>query len=53
VSGKGSRPNTYHFDGLIAAAKQYALEKIQQMENKRADLTAVAARKGRPKLRIV
>jgi DNA-binding Lrp family transcriptional regulator len=53
INGKGSRPNTYHFDGLITAAKPYAIEKKQDMERRKLEREKSAARKGRAKLHIV
>jgi len=53
VVGHGSKTNIYHLDGLIAAAKPYALEKIEKRAEESADRAARAARKGKPKLRLV
>jgi hypothetical protein len=53
INGKGSRPNTYHFDGLIAAAKPFAIEKMQDMEKRKVEREKSAARKGKSKLHIV
>jgi len=52
-SGNVSQTNIYHLDGLIEAAKPYALEKIQEREAKAAEKAARAARKGKPKLSLV
>ena len=52
-SSKNSQTNIYHFDGLIAAAKPYAQEKIQEREKKAAEKADRAARKGKPKLALV
>lgn len=52
-AGNVSQTNVYHLDGLIAAAKPYALEKIQEREAKAAEKAARAARKGKPKLTVV
>jgi len=52
-TGNVSQTNIYHLDGLIAAAKPYALEKIQEREAKAAEKAARAARKGKPKLALV
>ena len=51
--GNVSKTNIYHLDGLIAAAKPYALEKIQEREAKAVEKAARAARKGKPKLTVV
>jgi len=53
VRGKGSRPNTYHFDGLIKAAQPYAIEKKQAMEERKVERELSTARKGKAKLHIV
>lgn len=52
-SGNGSQTNIYHLDGLIEAAKPYALEKIQERDAKAAAKAARAARKGKPRLAVV
>ena len=49
----GSQTNVYHLDGLIEAAKPFALEKIQAREAKALERAARTARKGKPKLAIV
>ena len=49
----GSQTNVYHLDGLIEAAKPFALEKIQAREAKALERAERAARKGKPKLAIV
>jgi DNA-binding transcriptional regulator YhcF (GntR family) len=48
-----TQTNVYHLDGLIEAAKPYALEKIQEREAKAALKAARAARKGKPTLALV
>ena len=53
VVGHGSKTNIYHLDGLIAAAKPYAQEKIEKRARENAERAARAARKGKPKLRVV
>jgi predicted transcriptional regulator len=53
ISGTGSKTNIYHLDGLIKAATPYALEKIQQREAKEKERAERAARKGRPRLKVV
>lgn len=53
VSGTGSKTNIYHLDGLIAAAKPYAAEKIEKQKARAAERDASAKRKGRPLLRVV
>jgi DNA-binding transcriptional ArsR family regulator len=52
-SSKNSQTNIYHLEGLIEAAKPYALEKVQEREAKAAEKAARAARKGKPKLALV
>lgn len=49
----GSLTNRYHFDGLIKEATPYALERIEEIEAKKAQARERATRKGRPKLRLV
>ena len=53
IRGQGSKPNLYHYDGLIREAKLYAAEKVQQAAKRAAERKATAARKGRPRLRLV
>jgi hypothetical protein len=53
ISLKGSKTNIYHLDGLIEAAKPYALEKIAEQQQKAAIRAARAHRKGKPKLKLV
>jgi predicted transcriptional regulator len=53
VKGKGSNTNLYHFDGLIKEAIPYAIEKVQEIASREAERKARAARKGRPRLRLV
>jgi hypothetical protein len=50
---RGGKTNIYHFDGLIAAAKPYAEEKIEEQKAKAAIRDARAKRKGKPKLTLV
>jgi DNA-binding transcriptional regulator YhcF (GntR family) len=52
-SANSSQTNIYHLDGLIEAAKPFALEKIAEREAKAAEKAARAARKGKPKLALV
>jgi DNA-binding transcriptional regulator YhcF (GntR family) len=52
-AGHVSQTNVYHLDGLIEAAKPYAIEKIQEREAKAAMKAARAGRKGKPKLALV
>jgi hypothetical protein len=51
--GKGSRPNLYHFDGLIKAVGPFAKEKLEVRAEREAERKKSAARKGRPKLTVV
>ena len=53
ISLTGSKTNIYHLDGLIEAAKPYALEKIQEREIQAEVRAARAKRKGKPKLKLV
>jgi DNA-binding MarR family transcriptional regulator len=53
VTGKGSRTNMYHLDGLIKEAQPYAQEKIQKLAERDAERQKTAARKGRAKLELV
>ncbi len=53
ISKLGSKTNIYHLDGLIEAAKPYALEKIEARAAEATARAARVARKGKPKLRLV
>jgi hypothetical protein len=53
LPNKNNKTNIYHLDGLIKEATPYALEKIQEMKEKAALRSARAARKGKPKLKLV
>lgn len=53
ISKTGSKTNIYHLDGLIDAAKPYALEKIQERDAKATERAARASRKGKPQLKLV
>lgn len=46
ILGKGSKPNVYHFDGLISAARKFAVEKLEHMAQRRKERDASIARKG-------
>lgn len=52
VSREGSRPNLYHFDGLIKEATPYALEKASVIQNRKVEDKERQKRK-RPDLRLV
>jgi len=45
----GSKPNIYHLEGLIEAAKPFAEEKLAEIAAKAAAAKAKAERKGAPK----
>jgi predicted transcriptional regulator len=53
IQGLGSRTNVYHFDGLIEAAQPYAQEKLEEIAERDAARKRRAARKGKPKLKLV
>jgi hypothetical protein len=53
ISKQGSKTNLYHFDGLIDAAKGFALEKIELRAQRKAEDANRRKRKGRPNLHIV
>lgn len=54
VKGQGSKPNNYHFDGLIAAAKPFAQDKLAEIAERTAKKKRKAAGiKEKPKLRVV
>ena len=53
LAGKGSKPNVYHLDGLIAAAAPYAQEKIEEITKRRAENADRVKRKRRPILQLV
>ena len=52
VEGKGSKTNIYHFDGLIEAAKPFALEKIKEIAD-RTEQRKARVQSKRAKLRLV
>ena len=52
IAGKGSKPNLYHFDGLIKAAKPFAEEKLEERK-RRADEDKDRVRRKRPHLKAV
>lgn len=49
----GSLTNRYHFDGLIREATPFAQERLEGIEAKKTEAKARAARKGKPKLKLV
>lgn len=51
--GRGSDTNIYHLDGLISAATPYAEEIINARAADKARREKAAAKKGRPKLKVV
>lgn len=53
IKGKGSRTNIYHFDGLIEAAKPFALEKNQEIARRLKEDNARVSRKGRGQLKVI
>jgi DNA-binding transcriptional regulator YhcF (GntR family) len=53
IAGKGSNTNRYHLDGLIKAAQPYAKEKLQERADREEARKGAAARKGKPRLRVV
>ena len=53
ISKVGSKPNIYHLDGLIEAAKPYAQEMIEKKEENIARTEAIRAKKGKPKLALI
>lgn len=53
VSQFGSKPNIYHFEGLIKLATPYAQELIEAKEEKIAAKKAIVAKKGKPNLKVV
>ncbi len=53
IVGAGSKPNLYHLEGLIEAAKPFAAEKIAEQRMKADQRAARAGKKGRPTLRVV
>lgn len=52
IPGKGSRPNLYHFDGLIAAAQPFAQEKLKEIAARVEEREKRVQRK-RPTIRLV
>ena len=53
TSKNGSDTNRYHLDGLIAAAKPYALEKLAVRKQRKAEDEKRRKKKGRPDLYVV
>lgn len=53
ISKVGSKPNIYHFDGLIEAAQPFAKEMLEIKTGKIAAKEALRAKKGKPKLALV
>ena len=53
VKGEGSKSNIYHLEGLIEAAKPFALEKYERMQERAAERAKNAKRRGMPKLQLV
>lgn len=51
--GLGSKTNLYEFTGLISEATPFAQEKIAERKANEAVRDAKAAKKGKPKLRVV
>jgi DNA-binding transcriptional regulator YhcF (GntR family) len=49
----GSKTNIYHLDGLIKAAKPFAIEKLAEMKDKAELARRRQSRRGAPKLRLV
>ena len=49
----GSKPNIYHLDGLIKAARPFADEKLTEMKDKAELAKRRQNRRGAPKLRLV
>ena len=49
---KGNKSNKYHFDGLIEAVEQFAQEKLESIEERRAAESARRARR-RPTLKSI
>lgn len=52
IPGKGSKPNIYHFDGLIKAAVPFAKEKLAERK-RRVEENEKRMRSKRPKLSVV
>ncbi len=52
ISKEGSKPNLYHFEGLIKEATPYAMEKID-VKNQRKQEDESRQKKKRPTLRVV
>jgi DNA-binding transcriptional regulator YhcF (GntR family) len=53
IKGEGSKSNIYHLDGLIEAAKPFAQEKYEKMQQRAEERAARAKRRGPPKLHVV
>jgi DNA-binding Lrp family transcriptional regulator len=52
IAGRGSKTNRYHLDGLIAAAKPYADEKLAE-STEHAEAKAERVKRKRAKIRVV
>ena len=52
ISKEGSKPNLYHFDGLIREATPYAMEKIE-VKNQRKEEDKIRQKRKRPSLTLV
>jgi len=52
ISKQGSKPNLYHFDGLIKEATPFALEKIDVIRRRKKEDEIIRKRK-KPHLRVV
>jgi predicted transcriptional regulator len=53
IAKQGSKPNLYHFDGLIDAAKPYAIKKLQVKKQRQKEDEQMRRTKRRPKLHLV
>lgn len=53
IKGRGSETNVYHLDGLIEAATPYAQEIIESRKAEKARRERAAAKKGKPKLKVI
>ena len=53
IDKTGSKTNVYHLEGLIKAATLFALEVLEERALAAAAKKAKAAKKGKPKLKLV
>lgn len=53
ISGVGSKPNIYHFDGLIKEASEFAKEELEERKAREIAEKNKAGKKGRLNFKII